>query len=180
MSITKVTADVLDADIFGEFAPKGTVLNYARSQHSSVILTPSVTIPRDTSIPQSSEGYGYTALDTTITPTRSDSKLRITGHIVAGETSNYGAQFIVALFRDSGINAIYSIHTLTDANAATGGEPAYLNFETDAISTSATTFKVRIGYGNASGTIRINDSGQGGHDLGNTLTSFLMVEEIKQ
>jgi len=62
-------------------------------------------IPIDDTIPQSDEGY--TVLTATITPTRSDSRLKITTFILAREGINTsGFPIVATLFQDGGTSAI--------------------------------------------------------------------------
>ena len=96
-------------------------------------------IPWDATIPQNTEGYEL--LTATITPTSATSTLRIT-------YSGWGLQdsaqvFICALFQDATVNAI---NAGIAGNAGYSGNDAIKGeFYMTAGTTSATTFKLRIG-----------------------------------
>ena len=118
--------------------------------------TTSLTIPRDNTIPQITEGAPFLSLN--ITPKSSSSKLLFFLEAYFQEASNTGDHAAFPLFRDSNANAIHVWHgELTSNNLQNmnrfSGHFLYQNNTTD-----ATTYSVR--WGNNVGTV---------YTLGNTL-----------
>lgn len=117
-------------------ALKGSVLQMV-STTDGTYSTNAATIPVDNTKPQSSEGTEF--LSQAITPISATSKLVVEVTLVCAATGNDTAA--VALFRDSGTDAIAAVPTFI------GGFPIAVSFryEVTSGSTSATTFKVRAG-----------------------------------
>ncbi|MEQ1861885.1 MAG: hypothetical protein ABMA13_18355 [Chthoniobacteraceae bacterium] len=127
-------------------------------------------IPRDDTIPQSTEGSE--ALTVTITPTSASNKVRIDGVIhIARSTGNAIAY---AIFRDSGADAIATFEI--ESAGVTQPFAAPIHFIDAPATTSAVTYKVR--YGAASGTCYLNQSSTGRLYGGTTLT-VLTATEVK-
>ena len=130
-------------------------------------------IPTDDTIPQNTEGYEV--LTCTITPKRADSVLEIEYSApTSGLTDNISV--VSCLYRDTTANCLRCVVTPTNATAATIYTlpvVTLLRHWVDASSTSATTFKIRIGKqtGGAS------QAGIGKNLYGDTLTYYLRVTE---
>ena len=129
-------------------------------------------IPFDDTIPQSTEGHEYDTV--TITPTKVGNLLVIEYDIM----SNHSAAGTIAsaLFKDSDTDAIVAhIHGYQNAGfyRVVKGKIFYT-----VTSTSAITFKIRLGN-SSSGTLYIN-SDAGGRRMGGVLTSWMQVTEIAQ
>ena len=130
-------------------ASGGSVIAQIVNTQVSAVATGSTTMPHDDTIPQNTEGVEYMTL--AITPTSATSKLRI--DIVATGCYSSVNQITYALFQDS----------TADALAATGQMNDNLNWQytTNLVhtmtsgTTSATTFKLRIG-GTTGGTYTFN------------------------
>jgi len=118
----------------------------------STLGTGTTIIPQDGSIPQNTEGDEHMTL--AITPTNASNKLLI---LVTLNTDHSGAIIsrTMALFQDSTANALAATGTASDTN--NGPTALSLNHYMTAGTTSATTFKIRVG-GNASGTSSVNGS----------------------
>lgn len=129
----------------------------------------SANIPSDDTIPQSYEGTQV--LSATITPYSSTSRLAIR---VSGVATPGGAdRLTVALFRDSGANAVAASHIWTGS----AGNPllAFLEHEEAANGVGATTFKVRLGVHDNTWRLNGNSSSR---LMGGTQRWSLVVEEI--
>ena len=112
---------------------------------TGTVATGSGNIPSDNSIPQNTEGDQYMSLS--ITPTSASSILLIDVVAIASAASD--TFLSAALFQDSTANALASI-----AGLIAGTDKVYtfaFRHKMTAGTTSATTFKVRIG-GNAGNT----------------------------
>jgi len=144
-----------------------TVVQIKNTQ-TGAVASGSTAMPFDDTIPQSGEGDEYMTL--AITPTSSSNKLRITVNYFATAT---GTPWIMcALFQDSGNNALAATARFNNTSTA-GGETTLIHTMT-AGTTSATTFKVRLGPG--SGTLTFNGQ-SGGRIFGGVMASSITIEE---
>lgn len=137
---------------------------------SGAVATGSTVLPIDDTIPQNTEGDEYLTL--AITPTATTNTLRIEVVVSAGRT-NAGA-LTVALFQDTTADALAAMQ----AWQAQGGGNNILTLvhSMTAGTTSATTFKVRIGPHTA-GTVTFNGSG-GIRQFGGVMASRITITEI--
>jgi hypothetical protein len=106
---------------------------------TGAVATGSTVMPQDDTIPQNTEGDQYMSL--AITPTNASSTLII--QVIANGSLNGTANVEAALFQDSTANAIAatSIYFVT----ASGPNSFVFTHKMTAGTTSATTFKLRIG-----------------------------------
>lgn len=142
---------------------------------TGAVATGTTTIPADDTIPQNTEGNQYMSLS--ITPKSATSKLLIQVVIAAIGTSNatpLNSVLTAALFQDSTANALAVSGIVPDAISAT--QQITISYVMVSGTTSATTFKVRAGYG-AAGTTTFNGSG-GGRLYGGALASSIIIQEI--
>lgn len=151
-------------------ALNGRVVQVVNTQ-TGTAATGTTVIPFDNTIPQNTEGDQYMSL--AITPTSATNKLRI--EVLTWATNTAGSAWIIAaLFQDTTANAL-------DANAilsltSTAGGFVKIDYYMTAGTTSATTFKVRMGA-STGGTTTFN--GQGGVALfGGVLMSSITITEI--
>ncbi len=145
------------------------LINYAVSTLNT-IQTGTTTIPFDDTIPQNTEGDEY--LTVSITPSATTNRLVI--RALFWVSNSTGARTgTIALFQDSTANALFAQGFAM--NNATFGYQLSLLYEMQAGTTSATTFKIRIGT-NTSGTMSINGV-SGGRIYGGASVSILQVEE---
>src|SRR4029077_10586004 len=127
-------------------------------------------IPPDDTIPQNTEGTEILAA--TITPRFSSSRVLV-------QFQGYGAmsvapfQFIVALFRDAVVNALAAGFSTNDGIVA-GMSNAIICYQDSPSSTSAITYRIRIGPQGA-GTLRMNGT-PSGRFFGGTSRSTLVVQ----
>jgi hypothetical protein len=128
------------------------------------------TIPYDATIPQSSEGTEY--ITAAITPKNASSTLEIEAYLNVGGSA--GGMIIAALFQDSGTNAIS-----TSAISSGGADlffPFIIRHRVSAASTSARTYKLRVGSNGI--TAYINRSSGTADLFGSTVVSNLIIREI--
>lgn len=140
---------------------------------TTAVATGTTTIPLDNTIPQNTEGTEFMTL--AFTPKSASNKLKIT--VNSCPTTNYASAtyVILALFQDSNANALA---TTFGVNPGTTN-PANLTLVhyMTAGTTSATTFRVRIGTSTAS-TVTLN--GQSGTGIfGGTCSSSITIEEFQ-
>jgi len=160
------------APTFQAAAAGGKVVQYKVS-HSNSEVSGTTTMPSDNTIPQNTEGFEVFSL--AITPTSSSNKLLIQSNISA--TATISAAFTVthALFQDSTANALAAT-----ANGQSGSEhsrAALLTHYMTAGTTSETTFKVRIGSGDA-GTLVANRPQGGGARYGGVSSMAMWIWEL--
>ena len=157
----KTTGGVINA--------KGHVIQVKNFQTGEPDTT-TATIPHDNTIPQNTEGKEFMSL--AITPTSSTSKLLITMTVLG---SMSGASYIVAaLFKDNDANALAASNT--DINGASYPTTLTFSHYMEAGTTSATTFKVRVGA-DSSATFTINGV-SGGRKFGGVAPSSITIMEI--
>lgn len=139
------------------------------SSQTGEVATGTTVIPLDDTIPQNNEGDEYLTL--AITPKNAANILRI-DVCVNGTNSTAGA-FTAALFQDTTADALAA--AVTQVNTA--GQPRMINFTHTmaAGTTSATTFKVRMGCNNA-GTTSFNGI-SGGRIFGGVMASSIVITE---
>lgn len=151
----------------------GSVIQTVNTTNTAV-STGTTVLPYDDSIPQSGEGVDL-AVDRAITPNSASNKLKIT--VVANaSSSNNAGNFTLALFQDATANALAAVQMTVGANANAGQSVVLIHYMT-AGTTSATTFKARIGNDQA-GTTTLNGA-SGGRKYGGVCSSTMTIEEIK-
>lgn len=151
--------------------PNGTVVGRTPALLSSV-ATSATAIPDDDTVPQNTEGAQI--LTVTHTPLATTNRLLIECKfpVYCSSSSHSG----IALFQDSTAGALAAAQAFQASNA---GNIMTLTHEMAAGTTSATTFKVRIGPDVASGaTLTINGQG-GGRKYGGVSSSSIIVTELK-
>jgi hypothetical protein len=129
-------------------------------------------IPFDDTIPQNSEGDEYMTLS--ITPTNAAHRLRI-DVLVNGSNSNASQWITAAVFQDSGNDALAAGAQFIVTATAT--QPVGFSHDMVAGTTSATTFKVRMG-GSASGTRTLNGQSAARRLGGVWFSSIIITEYI--
>lgn len=165
--ISADTAGTIQTYNYSNF-PSTTTTNQVTFSNGAV-TTGTTAIPNDDTIPQNTEGDQCMAI--TMRPTNINNKLKIEV-LVCGSSSaeNY---IQAALFQDSTANALATSFT---GGAATNMMSTMLTYYMTAGTTSATTFKVRIGA--ASGTTTFNGNG-GARKFGGVSGSYITVKEIQ-
>lgn len=144
--------------------PGQCVGNIQRSD-TATSTTGTTVLPYDNTIPQSGEGDQY--MTQAITPSSAANVLSITSQ--ANALSSVANQLTEALFQDATANAIAA----TTFFQPTNGGNAWMRIDKRILAgtTSATTFKIRIG-GSSAGTTTFNGAFNG------TQNTFIEVQEI--
>jgi hypothetical protein len=151
----------------------GKVLQVVSATTSSVV-TCGTTIPWDDTIPQITEGNEV--LNLTITPLSATSVIYIkfdASGSAGGAVTNAAT---IAFFKDSGANAIYAtqVHFW---NAINYGNKFNASYKESSSSTTARTYRVRVGAD--SPTIYINGNGSGTRRYGGVSTAILEAWEVE-
>ena len=139
----------------------------------TTVATGSTVTPFDNTIPQITEGNEFMTI--TITPTSATNILliRASALVSYGGTANVG--LTMALHQDSTANALMAVPEFS----AVGGEVHTMNIykAITAGTTSATTFRIRVGSSSSSSAVTFN--GQLGTQLyGGVAGSYMEVIEI--
>lgn len=134
------------------------------------VATGTTVIPYDDTIPQNTEGDQY--LSQTITPKMSTSTLYNEVSIFA--SSSVLSYIIAALFQDTTVGALAVGAERGDVG--TGIYNVKFTHKMTSGTTSATTFKVRIG-GSSAGTITFNGE-SGARKFGGVFSSSLIIREV--
>lgn len=148
----------------------GTVLQVA-NYTTSALATGTTNTPSDDTIPQITEGTEFMSL--AFTPKSASNKLKITVITFYGCSAN--TNVTTALFQDSTANALAAV-CVTASTAGVSNNATLIHYMT-AGTTSATTFKVRLG-GNAASTVSFNGSA-GVRIFGGVASSSITIEEIQ-
>lgn len=140
---------------------------YAESTTYSTLTT---TIPYDDTIPQITEGTEL--LTASITPKSATNRIRI--RFQAWGTLSNGQNSIAALFVDATANALDAMVL----RGVAGGDPKlwFIEYEESAGSTSARTYRIRLGPGAAASLYINGDSSS--RLMGGVARSTLIVEEV--
>ena len=157
-----------DYALTGTVSGAGTIVQVVNVQ-TGAVATGTSQIAADDTIPQNTEGTEVLTLE--ITPTSASNKLLI--QIVIYGSSSADAVMTPALFQDSTASALASISAYQSTGTGTHTLP--LNHYMTAGTTSATTFKVRVGIN--SGTFTFNGY-SGGRKLGGVAASSMTITEI--
>ena len=145
----------------------GNVLQVVNFQ-TGAVATGTTVIPLDDTIPQITEGDEYMTLG--ITPTSLSSRLLI--EVVVNMAPSTASNAIIALFQDATASALAAVKLDSDTLAS---RIQGFNHYMTAGTTSATTFKVRVGLDRA-GTTTFN--GATTRELGGVLASSITITEI--
>ena len=148
----------------------GKVLQVVNTQ-TGAVATGTTVMPEDDTIPQNTEGVEFMTL--AITPTSASSKLLIQVHAMASHSDGTANTIGIALFQDSTANALGAMHIRLTVSLR---KLLSFNHYMTAGTTSATTFKVRIG-GSDAGTTTFNGNG-GSRLLGVAMASSITITEI--
>lgn len=150
----------------------GSVIQTVNTQ-TGAFASGTTQIPADDTIPQNTEGDERMTLS--ITPNNSSNKLKIQV-VVNCTTSGSGSDVITAaLFQDTTANALAA--GVSTVQAASGMCNISFTHYMDAGTTSATTFKVRIGPSTA---VTLEFNGRSGARIyGGVMSSSITIQEIK-
>lgn len=147
-----------------------TIVQIVEATPITTVITCNTVIPLDDTIPQNTEGNEV--ITGSITPSSASNRLRIEFSCWAGLSAS--DNYSVALFQDTAANAIAAAANYSNSNR----EMFYLSHEMAAGTTSATTFKIRIGP--AGGNVAYVNGGTGGsREFGGISAARLRVTEIE-
>lgn len=152
----------------------GSIVGFARTTSTTVVMAQTATIPADNSIPQNTEGTEYFTVS--ITPKYASSLLRVKVFLPVICVNGDGDGFIGAIFRDSNANAVATAWGVVPGEDFAG----MLTMETvvTASAATATTFKFRYG-GYTGGGVNIGYV-NGAEHFGASKVAIISVEEIAQ
>jgi len=138
---------------------------------TGAVATGSTVMPDDDTIPQITEGNEYMTL--AITPTNAANTLLI--DVVINFSCNYDEAVMLALFQDAtaGALAAETVYATSTGNRYT----THFTHKMTAGTTSATTFRVRVGASTA-GTITFNGY-SAGRRLGGVMASSITIREVR-
>ena len=154
--------------------PAGSVIQTVFSSDANWTSTNAV-IPLDDTKPQNTEGLAIPNLDIVITPYFANSKVLLQFEGTFAPTSALGVWAIVALFRDSGPDAIVTRGVYCQA---VGFSATNLTFSVmDIPGAGAHTYRLRFGVNSSSVTVVWN--GGGSRFFGGTSLQTLVAQEIK-
>ena len=136
---------------------------------TGAVATGTTVMPYDDTIPQNTEGNEYMTL--AITPTSATNKLKI--EVVINASGSVPMWIVAGLFQDSTASAIAG--TLRNDSNATELKPLTISYYMAAGTTSATTFKIRVGL-DRSGTTTFNGI-SAGRELGGVYYSSITITE---
>ena len=149
--------------------PAGAVIQSVAATYASNADL-STTIPNDDTIPQNTEGTEVVTVS--ITPTSASSTIEIEFRGMGAASGS--ANLVAALFKDSGANALAASTGIAGSVNLPG--PIGIIYQESAGSTSARTYKIRVGAN--TGTCRLNGTTTG-RLYGGTSAATLVVREIK-
>lgn len=151
-------------------AVQETMVQTVYASLSTVATGVNTTIAVDDTIPQNTEGTEF--ITVTITPRYTTSRLRITTQV---NSANSATSNVAALFQDITANALAG--WTIDARASGVMNTAVLIHEMASGTTSATTFKLRVGGASGANTVTVNGAA-GARLFGGVSVTTMTVDEI--
>lgn len=137
----------------------------------TTVLNCSAAMLRDDTIPQNTEGAEV--LTATITPQSATSRLvfNFSGFATIVSTS---VTVTAALFQDSTANALAAVCLRNST-----GMDISLQYSMTSGTTSATTFKIRVGNGNSTGSVYLSGDSAGTQLMGGVACATLTIVEYR-
>jgi len=166
------TAKIADSNVTAPKLQNGVTLQTVYAQTTALTEISGI-IPIDNTTPQSTEGDEV--LTATITPSSATSKVLIQAAIT-GTLGNLAGTVILALFRGSETNALAT--TLATGSASFSMVVPFA-YQDSPSTTSAVTYKIRIGYPGSGGGLYVNRYTLGTAVFNGTMTSAMTLTEIK-
>lgn len=169
---TIATADIANAAVTAPKLQNGVTLQTVYAQTTSLIEIDGV-IPADNTKPQNTEGDEV--LTATITPSSATSKILVQASLT-GTLGNAAGTITVALFKDSAADALAASWVSGSSGFALTIPFAYQDAPN---TTSAVTYKIRLGYPGTGSGLYLNRGGLGAAIYNGTMTSSMTLTEIK-
>ena len=169
---TVETVKIANGAVIAPKLQNGVSLQTVYAQTTASIEIAGV-IPVDNTKPQNNEGDEI--LTATITPSSATSKILIQAGIT-GTLGNAAGTITIALFRDSVADALASAWVSTSTGY---GLIIPFAYQDSPSSTSAITYKIRLGYPGSGAGMYVNRSTNGTAIYGGTMTSWMTLTEIK-
>ena len=173
---TIVAADIASGAVTAPKLQNGVTLQTVYAQTTAQTTIGDVAgdaIPFDNTKPQNTEGEEI--LTASITPSSATSKILIQAGIT-GTVGGSAATITIALFKDSGANALACAFDSRPANYAITFPFAH---QDSPATTSSVTYKIRVGYVATGGGLFLNAGVNGALRYDGTLTSWMTLTEIK-
>jgi hypothetical protein len=165
------TVKIADSNVTGPKVQDGVSLQTVYSSTSTrTTIGAGHEIPEDNTKPQNTEGLEI--LTTTITPSSNTNKVLIQATI-NGASSSSTSVLMLALFKDSGADALAVASHAFPANSTAQCTICFLD---SPATTSATTYKLRVGYKSGTGGFFINGTAP---LFNGTWISWMTSTEIK-
>lgn len=158
-----------------ETLPAGSVIGHKITTLTSNTTT-STNIPLDDTIPRNTEGYEVLTLS--YTP-KSASSIIVVEALIHANSGDFNYPIILALFKDSEASAACASLQYVSYQSYLNIDPARLTYTETAGSTSARTYKIRVGPGNSSAVTTGINRAYNQRFLGGVVQSHLRVTEYK-
>ena len=165
-------ARIADAAVTAPKLQNGVTLQTVYAQTTDLVEIDGV-IPADNTKPQNTEGNEVLAA--TITPSSATSKILVQASLT-GTLGTAAGTITVALFKDSAADAL-AASWVTGSSGFTLTIP--FAYQDAPNTTSAVTYKIRLGYPGTGSGLYLNRSSLGAAIYNGTMTSSMTLTEIK-
>ena len=166
------TAKIADANVTAPKLQNGVTLQTVYAQTTGLVEIAGV-IPVDNTKPQNTEGDEVLAA--TITPSSATSKILVQASLT-GTLGNAAGTITVALFKDSAADALAASWV---SGSSGFGLTIPFAYQDAPNTTSAVTYKIRLGYPGTGSGLYLNRSSLGAAIYNGTMTSSMTLTEIK-
>ena len=171
-AITVASANLANAAVTAPKLQNGVTLQTVYAQTTSLIEIVGV-IPADNTKPQNTEGDQVLAA--TITPSSATSKILVQASLT-GTLGNAAGTITVALFKDSAADALAASWV---SGSSGFGLTIPFAYQDAPNTTSAVTYKIRLGYPGTGSGLYLNRGALGAAIYNGTMTSTMTLTEIK-
>ena len=171
-AITVASANLANAAVTAPTLQNGVTLQTVYAQTTSLIEIVGV-IPADNTKPQNTEGDQVLAA--TITPSSATSKILVQASLT-GTLGNAAGTITVALFKDSAADALAASWV---SGSSGFGLTIPFAYQDAPNTTSAVTYKIRLGYPGTGSGLYLNRGALGAAIYNGTMTSTMTLTEIK-
>lgn len=169
---TIATADIANAAVTAPKLQNGVTLQTVYAQTTDYVAIGGL-IPLDNTKPQNTEGDEVLAA--TITPSSATSKILVQASLT-GTLGNTAGTMTVALFKDSAADALAASWV---SGSSGFGLTIPFAYQDAPNTTSAVTYKIRLGYPGTGSGLYLNRGVLGAAIYNGTMTSSMTLTEIK-